>query len=222
MTSASQLQEIEETISNVASQQGNDSYSSYVDVNDVGDDDDVTGAADCTASSEQQPKRTVKSSDNFLLMKIAALEHKVHFILSFLGIDDFRHNTALTEAANINSFDHELRSIPPTVGDHGGVKTFKGPSFSDVVSDSLFTNVQTKSSKSVQGQQHWQQVQHQGQPIRSKSDSSVVRASMQAPVLNPQLRNAVLSVVQKERSRSGARTLLSDVCKHRPLVTTPC
>ena len=49
MTSASQLQEIEETISNVASQQGNDSDSSYVDVNEVGDDDDVTGPADRTA-----------------------------------------------------------------------------------------------------------------------------------------------------------------------------
>ena len=111
MTLASQLQEIEETISNVASQQGNDSESSYVDVNDVGDDDDVTGPADRTASSEQQPKRTVKLSDNFLLMKIATLEHKVHFLLSFLGIDDFPHNTELTEPANINSSDHRIYRV---------------------------------------------------------------------------------------------------------------
>ena len=103
------------------------------------------------------------------------------------------------EPANINSSDHELRSIPPTVAGHGGVKTFNGTSFSDVISASLFTNVQRKSSKSVQDQQHGQHDQHQGQPMSSKSDSSILRASMQAPVLNPQLRNAVLCVVQKER-----------------------
>ena len=101
--------------------------------------------------------------------------------------------------ASFNSSDHELRSIPVTVADHGGVKTFNGSPLSDVVSAFLFTNVQTKSSKSVQGQQHGQQGQHQGQPISSKCDSSVARASMQAPVLNPQLRNAVRSVVRKER-----------------------
>ena len=124
---------------------------------EVGDDDDVTGSADRTVSSEQQPKSTVEPSDNFLLAKIAELEHKVHFLLSFLGIVDVPHNTELMEPANINSADHELRTIPQTVGDHGGVKTFNGPSFSDIVSASLFTNVQTKSSKSVQGQQHRQQ-----------------------------------------------------------------
>ena len=86
------------------------------------------------------------------------------------------------EPANINSSDHELRSIPPTVAGHGGVKTFNGPLFSDVVSASLFTNVQTKSSKSVEGQQYSQQGQHQGQSIHSKSDSSIVRASIQEPV----------------------------------------
>ena len=54
MTAATQLQEIEETISNFASQQGNGSDSSYVDIDEVGNDDDVTSAADRTASSEQQ------------------------------------------------------------------------------------------------------------------------------------------------------------------------
>ena len=176
MTSGTQLQEFEETISNVALQQGNDSDSSYVDIDDVGDDDDVTGPEDRTALSKQLSKDTVEPSDNFFLATIAALEHKVHFLLSFLGIDDVPHNNELMEPANINSTDHELRSISITVADHGGVKTFNGPSFNDVVSASLFTNVQTKTSKSVQGQQHGQQGQHQGQSINSKSDSSVVRA----------------------------------------------
>ena len=73
------------------------------------------------------------------------------------------------------------------------------PSATSYLSASLFTNVQSKSSKSIQGQQHGQQDQHQGQPISSKSDSPVARASIHVPVLNPQLRNAVLSVIQKER-----------------------
>ena len=133
MTTTTQLQEFEETISNVASQQGNDSDSSYADIDEVGDDDDVTGPVDRTTSSKQPPKNTVESSDNFFLAKISALEHKVHFLLSFLGID-----TELMEPANLNSSDHELWSIPITVADHSGIKTFNGPSFSDVVSDSLF------------------------------------------------------------------------------------
>ena len=110
------------------------------------------------------------------------------------------------EPANINSSDHGLRFIPITVADHGGVNTFHGPSFSDVVNSSLFTNVQIKSSMSVQSQQHGKQGQHQEQPISSKSDSSVEHASMQVPVLNPQLRNAVLSVVHKERSSIQKRS----------------
>ena len=79
MTSATQLRQFEETISNVASQQGNDSDSSYVDIDEVGDDDDIIGPADRTASSKQPSKNTVEPSDNFFLVKIAALEHKVHF-----------------------------------------------------------------------------------------------------------------------------------------------
>ena len=63
MTSGTQLQEFEETISNVASQQGNDSDSSYIDIDEVRDDDDVTSPADGTSSSKQPPKDTVKSSD---------------------------------------------------------------------------------------------------------------------------------------------------------------
>ena len=179
MTSSTQLQEFEEIISNAASQQGNDSDSSYVDIDEVGDDDDVTGPVDRTASSKQPPKDTVESSGNFFLAKIAALEHKVHFLLSFLGIDDVPHNTELMEPANLNSADHELRLIPITAAEHGGFKTFNGPSFSDVARASLFTNVQTKSSNSIQGQQQDQQGQHHWQPISSKSDSSLARASMQ-------------------------------------------
>ena len=137
MTSATQLQEFEETISNVVSQQGNGSDSSYVDIDEVEDDDDVTGPADRTASSKQLSKYIVESSDKVFLATIAALEHKVHFLLSFLGIDDVHHKTELMEPANFNSADHELRSIPITVADHSGVKTFNGPSFSDVVSKCL-------------------------------------------------------------------------------------
>ena len=71
-------------------QHGNDSDSSYVDIDEVGNEDDVTGPADHIASSEQQQKTTVEPTDNFLLAKIAALKHKIHFLLSFLGIDLFR------------------------------------------------------------------------------------------------------------------------------------
>ena len=112
----------------------------------------------------------------------------------YIYINDVPHSTELMAPANINSSDHELRSTTINVADNGGVKTFKGTSFSDVESASLFTNVQTKSSNSVQGLQHrqqGQQGQHQGQPISSKSDGSVARSSMQAPVLNPPLRNGI-------------------------------
>ena len=40
------LQEFEETISNVASQQSYDSDFSYIDIDDSGDDNDVVGPAD--------------------------------------------------------------------------------------------------------------------------------------------------------------------------------
>ena len=41
MTSAQQLQEFEDIISNVASQQGNVSDSSYIDIDNVGDNGDT-------------------------------------------------------------------------------------------------------------------------------------------------------------------------------------
>ena len=74
------------------------------------------------------------------------------------------------------------------------VLTFNGPSFRVVVSATLLTNVPTRSTKSIQGQQ---QQQHQGQTANNKSDRCTVRAPVQAPVLNPQLRDAVFSVVQR-------------------------
>ena len=82
-TSATQLQEFEKIISTVPSQQCNDSDSSCVDIDEVGDDDDVTGQADRNASSEQLPTNIVESSDHVFLTKIAALEHKVHFLEKF-------------------------------------------------------------------------------------------------------------------------------------------
>ena len=58
----------------------------------------------------------------------------------------------------------------------------------------------------VEGQQHGHHGQHQGQHISRKSDRSAARSSVQAPLLNPQLRDAVLSVVQKERLSSQRRS----------------
>ena len=98
-----QLQKFQETISYVASQQGNDSNSSYIDIDEIDDDDDVTGPADRIALSKQPPKVTVESSDNYFLAKIAPLAHKVHFLLSLLGINDVSHNTEVREPANLNN-----------------------------------------------------------------------------------------------------------------------